>query len=406
MKKLAQSIKVGTEINFDKLKWLILFLTVLLGLGSIFFTYGVVDQLRTREHQKIELYAKTVEYFANKGNDPDLNFLFNDLIVSNKTIPVIMTDESGTPLDYKNISEADNIEDFEERTKLLKQHVIAIEKLREPMLITLRTPDEAILGYRYVYYKNSQLLVYLTYFPVLQVSVILIIGLIAYFVFSFSAHAEQNKVWVGLAKETAHQLGTPLSSIMAWIEYLKTFDSLRKEEVVEELNKDVMRLETIASRFSNIGSIPKMSEENIIAIIEDNLAYLNRRISKQVSISFEHSSEELMHRINKPLFEWVIENLVKNGVDAMSGIGKIKVHAFRPKQGEVIIDISDTGKGIAKSRFREVFKAGYTTKRRGWGLGLTLAKRIVDTYHGGRLWVKTSEINKGTTFRILLATPI
>jgi signal transduction histidine kinase len=226
--------------------------------------------------------------------------------------------------------------------------------------------------------------------------------LIVFGIFNYSRRAEQNRVWVGLAKETAHQLGTPLSSLMAWVEYFKeTFPE--QKEIFDELQKDVDRLEMITERFSNIGSVPKLSEGNVFELVSEVMKYLQTRISKKVVFSIEaFPTEDIRSNINRPLFAWVIENIVKNAVDAMDGIGSIHIKIMKVSEGQVAVDISDSGKGITKANIKDLFKPGFTTKRRGWGLGLALAKRIVENYHGGKIFVKSSEINKGTTFRIML----
>ncbi len=389
-------------LNNGKLKWFILFLASVFVTVSLFFTFYVIKKLKEREHQKISLYTKTVEYFANKGNNPDLNFLFDDLIIKNTSIPVILTDELGIPLDFKNIPEAEKASSMEERNRILLKEVIRIEQEREPLLVTLLTPEEEVIGYRYVYYKNSKLLIYLTYFPFIQIIAVLLISLIAYYIFNLSKQTEQNNVWAGLAKETAHQIGTPLSSMMAWLEYLKENEHLENDECLEELEKDVKRLETITSRFSHIGSVPVLETENIQSILDEAIGYIRKRISRRVEITFDHPNEALISPINKSLFEWVVENLIKNGVDAMSGKGKLQVFLIESGNGEIIIDITDSGKGIPKNKFKKVFYPGYTTKKRGWGLGLTLSKRIIENYHHGKIFVKHSKTGVGTTFRIVL----
>jgi signal transduction histidine kinase len=241
------------------------------------------------------------------------------------------------------------------------------------------------------------------YYPYVQLTIIAIFAIIAYMAFSYSRNAEQNRVWVGLAKETAHQLGTPLSSLMAWVELFRSNPKYQNDEVVGELEKDVSRLEMITARFSSIGSVPTMIDENIFDAINNTVQYLRARVSRKVNFSL---TSELPHdatgKINKALFDWVIENICKNAIDAMNGIGSINIHISSYNNARLAIDISDTGKGIPRSKFTQVFEPGYTTKQRGWGLGLTLVKRIVQNYHGGKIFVLNSELGKGTTFRILL----
>jgi two-component system, sporulation sensor kinase D len=252
---------------------------------------------------------------------------------------------------------------------------------------------------RLVYYQDSELLKQLTYYPFIQFTIIGIFILIAYWLFSSTKKAEQNQVWVGLAKETAHQLGTPLSSLMAWVELLKTTPIT--PPLIEELNKDVRRLETITERFSKIGSEPTLTDINLYEEISTTIRYLQPRVSKNIKVSVETTNKNIIAKINTSLFSWVIENLFKNSVDAMEGKGEIKIEIIDFDK-KVHIDISDNGKGISPSKVKTVFKPGYTTKQRGWGLGLSLAKRIIETYHHGKIFVKKSEINVGTTFRITL----
>lgn len=255
---------------------------------------------------------------------------------------------------------------------------------------------------QYLYYENSFLLTQLTYYPFIQLSVIAIFGFIAYLGFSYSRTAEQNRVWVGMAKETAHQLGTPISSLIAWVEYLKTDERLQNHEVLTELNKDIEKLELITERFSSIGSIPVLNDENVIVIVRRVVDYLKSRISSKVEINVTALEDEIFAQLNPPLFEWVVENIIKNAVDAMSGDGSITINIIPGSDYKVFVDISDTGKGIPASKMKTVFNPGFTTKKRGWGLGLALAERIVENYHKGKIFVKSSEIDRGTTFRIVL----
>ncbi len=254
-----------------------------------------------------------------------------------------------------------------------------------------------------IYYTNSKLLRQLNYFPLALLATLAALGVLAYLSFSSSRRAEQNRVWVGLAKETAHQLGTPLSSLLAWVDYMRTDPEHYEAEVTDEIEKDVQRLETITARFSSIGSMPTLKDENLDEVVTQFTNYLARRISTKVKMTVEsHLPSTLMVRINRLLFEWVIENICKNAVDAMAGVGELRIRLLPLPNNEVGIDITDTGKGMSKSSVGKVFSPGYSTKKRGWGLGLTLAKRIVEEYHKGRLFVKSSEVGKGTTFRIVL----
>ncbi|MEO5571572.1 MAG: HAMP domain-containing sensor histidine kinase, partial [Bacteroidia bacterium] len=254
----------------------------------------------------------------------------------------------------------------------------------------------------YIYYKDSVILQQLRYYPYFQLGVISLFLLVSYLAFSSSRKAEQNQVWVGMAKETAHQLGTPLSSLVAWLEYLKLQN--KNDEHVVEIQKDVNRLQTITERFSKIGSAPTLKKENIAEVIHNSIAYIKSRISSKVDFSVTsvpNHSHIIYVPINVPLFEWVLENIFKNAVDAIEGNGKISI-LITDQQQFAYIDICDTGKGIQKSKFKTVFKPGYTSKKRGWGLGLSLSKRIIEEYHSGHIFVKSSELNKGTVFRIVL----
>jgi len=389
--------------NRSSLKWVVLVVSLIISAGSVIYTNQLVREIRDREKKQIDLYASTLEYLANEDDDaPNLIFVLEEIIQANNTIPVILTNEFGTPESYRNIPEADAIPDEKHRKRFLLNEIQSMQEEREPIMVTLTDINNQIYGYKNIYYRNSYLLTQLKYYPYVQLSVIAIFGLIIFAVFNYSRTAEQNRVWVGLAKETAHQLGTPLSSLIAWVEYFKeTFPE--QKDIFLELQKDVDRLEMITERFSNIGSVPQLKEENVFELVSEVVKYLELRISKKVSMTVEaFPNNDLASAMNKPLFAWVIENLIKNAVDAMAGKGSIRIKIMRINDGQVAVDISDTGKGIAKNRLKQVFKPGFTTKKRGWGLGLALTKRIIENYHGGRIFVKQSELNVGTTFRILL----
>jgi signal transduction histidine kinase len=255
---------------------------------------------------------------------------------------------------------------------------------------------------QFLYYKHSNILTQLIYYPYVQLTVIAIFGFIAYMAYSYSRTAEQNRVWVGMAKETAHQLGTPISSLMAWVEYLRADEEFANNEFLDELDKDIAKLQLITARFSSIGSVPVLNEEDIVNISERVADYLRSRISSKVMITVESMHDMLIGNVNAPLFEWVVENICKNAVDAMSGIGHITIRIQEASDWRIFIDISDTGKGIPAVKLKQVFNPGFTTKKRGWGLGLALAKRIIENYHRGKIFVLSSDHDKGTTFRIVL----
>ncbi len=372
-----------------------------IALASVYYTRILVNELKNREQRLIELYAKTLEYTANESNAADLAFVVQEILVPNNSIPVIWTDGSHRPIKSRNLNVDPGLPE-EEKQKILQNEIKEMEKEHEPIMLTLRDENGEVYDIQYVYYKNSELLNRLEFYPQVQLSVIAIFGIIAYITFHYSKTAEQNRVWVGLAKETAHQLGTPISSLMAWVEYFKEDESIKNKEMIAELEKDIKRLEMITERFSNIGSVPILYHENIPEVIENNINYLRKRISKKVEIKVHAKPADIRAQINKPLFDWVIENLCKNAVDSMGGVGKIDINIKKSMDDKVIIDITDTGKGIPKSKINNVFAPGYSTKTRGWGLGLTLAKRIIENYHKGRIFVKSTEIDQGTTFRILL----
>jgi len=374
--------------------------SVIMAAFSLYFTDGLVSKLEEREKQQIELYAETIRYVMTSDENADINFFFERIkkINENNTIPVIWKDGSGH-LNSINIP-LNESSTMDERQTVLKS------KLQE-IIAEKNKPIEMDMGFQkeYIYYGNSKLLKLLRYYPLSQLTVVLIVGFLGYIFFSYSRRAEQNKVWVGLAKETAHQLGTPLSSLTAWVEILRNEPQINPE-IVTELGKDIQRLETITTRFSNIGSIPVLKEENLLELISSFINYLKIRISTKVTINIQSSLlPNQSANINKYLFEWVIENICKNGVDAMGGTGKIHIHLFEGKLNQLIIEISDTGKGISPKNSSKIFSPGFSTKKRGWGLGLTLAKRIVENYHEGKLTLKSTEINKGSTFRIVLPKP-
>ncbi len=387
----------------SKLNYLILVLAALIGACSIYYSNIIANQLKEREREQVELFAKTLETIANESGDFNNNvmLLFEEIVVANETIPVIVTQKDGAPKIHKNVRIPKGLTQAE-TTIFLKEQVEKMRNLYPPIVIANKSDDGEVFNYEYIFYQNSMLLTQLQYFPYVQLSVIAIFFVVSYLAFSYSRTAEQNRVWVGLAKETAHQLGTPLSSLMAWLEYLKSDPDLENREITRELGKDIKKLELITNRFSSIGSVPVLQEEDIFQVIRNSVNYLQTRISSKVAINLHFEGERVTAEINKPLFDWVIENLCKNAVDAMSGSGVIDIYVQRTVEGKVIVDIADSGKGIPKNLLTQIFQPGFTTKKRGWGLGLTLVKRIVEHYHKGKIFIKSSELNAGTTFRIIL----
>ncbi|MCC9136621.1 sensor histidine kinase [Pontibacter silvestris] len=381
----------------NRIKFIVVIIALIIGAATITYTNILVNKLAEREQELVQLYAKGLRYMISAPSDDNIVFIEEEILSSNHTVPVILTDDKENILDSKNINLPENIS--EERKNELLQH--EIEKMKgqhTPIVVPWGEGSE-----NYVFYKDSALLAQLRYYPYVQLLVIACFASMAYFAFSYSRRAEQNRVWVGLAKETAHQLGTPLSSLMAWYEYIKASPKFEREPIVEELGKDIRRLEIITERFSNIGSVPLLRDENILQVTQNAINYLQNRISKKVDFSVSSSfSPDITAKVNVPLFDWVIENICKNAVDAMEGKGSITLQLLLLGKSSIALDITDTGKGIPKSKMASVFLPGFTTKKRGWGLGLALAKRIIDNYHDGKLYVKWSEVGKGTTFRIVL----
>lgn len=322
----------------------------------------------------------------------DLNLVLT-VINGNNTIPVIVLDREGEVQTYRNVEVPASVDSL----AYLRDMAREMSASKEPIRILL--DEESAEDYIEICYDESLLLKRLASYPYVQLGVVLIFVLVAIFALLSSKKAEQNKVWVGLSKETAHQLGTPISSLMAWTEILR--DKYAGDELIPEMGKDVSRLQVIADRFSKIGSMPEPKEENLSEVLGRVVDYIERRTSNKVEIVRNIPSEQIAVRINASLFEWVIENLCKNAIDAMDGQGVITLWVHEADK-KVFIDVEDTGKGISKGHYKSVFTPGFTTKKRGWGLGLSLAKRIVEEYHGGRIYVKSSELNKGTIFRIEL----
>lgn len=389
--------------NRSKLNYIVLALAVLIGVGSIYYTNLIADQLKKRERGQIELFAKTLETIANDNSEYNENvmLLFEEIVVANETIPVIVTYKDGKPKIHKNVKIPNGLT-TDEVDNFLKGETEDMRSQYAPIVIANRNSEGEVFNYEYIFYKDSFLLTQLQYYPYVQLSVIAVFFVLSYLSFSYSRAAEQNRVWVGLAKETAHQLATPLSSLMAWLEYMKSDPELENREITRELDKDIKKLELITNRFSSIGSVPVLKDENIFDVIHSSINYLQTRISSKVKINLHQESAEVKAEINKPLFDWVIENICKNAVDAMNGVGVIDIYVQRSMEGKVIVDISDNGKGIPKNLLGQIFQPGFTTKRRGWGLGLTLVKRIIENYHQGKIFIKSSEVNTGTTFRIVL----
>jgi len=379
------------DYNSNKIfKYVFLLIAALIAITSVWITNHLVDELKEEERKKIENWAEAVRVFSISSyqQDNDLNLLLVlKLLESNTTIPVILTDGETEVNTYNNI-------DVPEKNKneFLEKKVREFAKKHDPILIDL---GEDII--QYVYYDDSTVLKQLQWFPFVQLAVVFVLMLISFLALNSSKKAEQNKVWVGLSKETAHQLGTPISSLMAWVEYLKSKDL--DIMLLDEMDKDVHRLKMIAERFSKIGSNPEPAPLDLKELVEQTIAYMGKRISSKVKIELDFPEENMLVLTNDSLFGWVMENLIKNAVDAMDGQGTITIKSTT-KGNKALVDISDTGKGIPKSKFETVFHPGYTTKKRGWGLGLSLVKRIIVSYDKGKIYVLRSELGNGTTFRI------
>jgi len=354
-------------------------------------TYSFFKRFKNEERLKMEIVATAMKEFAtNQDLEADVS-LEDKIIKSNTNIPMILVDENGN-IGANSYLNLDPVK-AKDPAFLLKQLEIMKEQ-NSPIEINFAKNRT-----QYIYYRNSDLLNKLSYYPLTLILILTLFLTVIYMMFTSSKVAEQNKLWTGMAKETAHQIGTPLSSLLGWIAILKMENA--DDKYVDEIEKDVHRLNTIANRFSKIGSLPTLKKLDIIAVTKNAYEYLEYRSSKQISFSFNTSETNLYSTINDELYSWVIENLIKNAIDAMLGKGELAV-AITADAKKIKIDITDTGKGMAKSQFKKIFKPGFTTKKRGWGLGLSLSKRIIEDYHKGKIVVKNSEINKGTTFQIVL----
>jgi anti-sigma regulatory factor (Ser/Thr protein kinase) len=362
---------------------------VCIGVGSLWYTSRLVDQLADSETKKVKLWAEATRKIADPANaEKDVTFLL-EVLANNTTVPVILVDNNGSIVGSRNL------DSLRENEQSYLEHQLEIMKKEHPPIIIEIGGGEK----NFIYYKNSAILYQLTYYPYIQLGVIVLFIFVSYLAFSVSRNAEQNKVWVGLSKETAHQLGTPTSSLLAWVELLKSRGT--DEALTMELEKDVQRLAKITERFSKIGSKPNLKPVNLPELIRRSIEYLKSRVSDKVVISFREPEGELVVPLSAALFEWVIENVCKNAVDAIEGIGEITIRISSSGQW-ILVDIQDTGKGISRAMHKTIFKPGYTTKERGWGLGLSLSKRIIESYHDGRIFIQSSEPGKGTCMRIML----
>lgn len=364
---------------------------ILIVTASILYTNYLAERLKDEERKKVELLATVYEKISSGDENVDLGFMF-EIIQSNETVPLVLTDHDGNIMAHRNV---DSIAALD--TSYLRKLVAEMKAEKTPIRIDLGNGQHNI-----IYYKDSYLLTQLIFFPYIQFSIILLFMMVGYFAFSSSRRAEQNRVWVGMAKETAHQLGTPLNSLTGWVEYLR--DYLQPDvadRVLPEMEKDIDRLVTVTDRFSKIGSAPSLAQHDLLEIVNRSVNYLRTRASQKVHWEVRSNPGSYNALVNPALFEWVLENLLKNALDAMTGAGNISANILSDET-HVIIDVKDSGKGMPPNRFKKVFKPGFSTKQRGWGLGLSLSKRIVEEYHGGKIFVKESQPGKGTTFRILM----
>jgi len=370
-------------------KYLFIGVAVIIASSSLLISNHLIEDLSKEERQKIELWAEAMRMAASAQDEDSNTNIILQILSGNETVPVILCDDQNNVMFQMNI----DMEQVKDSAAFLKKKVEAFRKSHPAIVID----NDAFK--QYVYYDDSYTLKRLQIYPYIQLGVLAVFILTSFLALLSTKKAEQNKVWVGLSKETAHQLGTPISSLMAWTEYLKMKDP--DSSIALEMEKDVDRLQIVADRFSKIGSMPSPDLLELREVVTNSVNYLQNRISKKVNFSFEYPDNPVFVYLNNSLFSWVIENLTKNAVDAMGGKGAIK-YTITETSSQIYLDISDTGKGISKSKFKTVFSPGFTTKARGWGLGLSLTKRIIESYHNGKIYVKSSEMGVGTTFRIEL----
>ena len=378
-----------------QIKIILVIAAIIIAMTSLLVSHYLVKDLSNEERKKMETWAEALNVLNHADEHTDLSLVL-DVLQGNTTIPVVILDSAGNVGDYRNISIDGRT--AEDSNNYITQYGRRLYESGKYIKINL-TDSAKINDYQLVCYDDSVLLKRLSQYPYWQLGIVMVFVVVAIFALLSSKKAEQNKVWVGLSKETAHQLGTPISSLMAWVEILK--ENHPDDELIPEMNKDVKRLERIAERFSKIGSLPEKEDGSLNEVLDRVVNYMRKRISNKVEIICSLPEQEVIVKMNESLIEWVIENLCKNAVDAMEDHGTITLTLFQERQ-TAVVEVMDTGKGIRKKDFNHVFMPGFTTKQRGWGLGLSLAKRIVEDYHQGRIFVKSSELGRGTTFRIEL----
>ena len=381
--------------NYQKeFRGLIVITIAFFAISLIYFSSVIIEEIKKREINTIDRYAKFIELVAN-SDDESINYFIDDILIKNHSIPVIVTDSNNKILDFKNIFK--NEESFDE--KVINKTLEAMKEKYKPIIINILDENDEKIDFQLVYYNNSNVLNILIYAPYFILFLTILIFLSIYLIFYYSNKSERDGLWTGLAKETAHQLGTPLSSLIGWNEYLRNNKNSDKTYISNEIDKDLERLKVITDRFSNIGSKPKLEKNNLKKSIKKSIDYLEKRLSLKVQTKL--NLEEINTFFNEQLFSWVIENLYKNSIDSIGEKGNIQIDLYH-KNNNILIDFIDDGVGINRSDFTKIFNPGFTTKKRGWGLGLTLVLRIIRDYHKGKIFVLQSKKNIKTTIRIEL----
>jgi len=375
--------------NTQIIRWIVIITSFVIVSLILWNTYAFFNKFKSEERAKMEVLAKAYESLSIADLNTDISLEYK-IISNNLNIPMIITNEKDSITEWSNLDSLKTA-----RPNYLKNQLDLMKSQNEPIMVSYKKANINQL----IYYRDSDLLTKLKYYPIALILILILFASVIYLFFKSNKIAEQNKLWTGMAKETAHQIGTPLSSLLGWVAILRLEKT--DENTVQEIEKDVQRLNIIAERFSKIGSVPVLKKQNIVAATKTAFNYLESRSSKQVHFKFKTTNNDIYANINLQLFSWVIENLVKNAIDAMEGKGHINLR-ISENESSAIITISDTGKGIPKNIQQKIFSPGFTTKKRGWGLGLSLAKRIVEDYHNGKISILKSEINKGTTFTINL----
>lgn len=388
--------------NYERRKrwklWLLLF-ALLIGAASLLYTNFLVRKLAIEEKKKVELWASATQSLLKTEDSDFLNFLFTE-VINKTTFALILADSTDAIKSYKGLDSTKTLfpkvdVDKEYDSLYFANELDIMRSQHDPLVY-----KDDLGNNERIYYKDSWILTQLKYYPYIQLTIIVVFFLAAYLAFTASTKSEQNRVWVGMAKETAHQLGTPISSLLAWVEHLRDKVPEKDAGLIDEMEQDIKRLEMVTERFSKIGSAPVLNPENVKVAVQHSIDYISKRSSAKIKFEVK-GDDNLNAALSIPLFDWVIENLCKNAINAINGAGKITT-VISSSSKFVYIDITDTGKGIPQGQFETVFKPGFTTRKRGWGLGLSLVKRIVENYHEGKIIVKSSEIGKGTTFRITL----